>query len=132
MNWNIFKYQMQLLREYRFRIEDLEIEREDTFYIFYGVHGVSFDRIPSSHSPEVDMNKREKFNEKIEGIDLELKGYRQAVEEYEDTLRRLPEEIQRMVERKFLEGCTYYKLGKEFGYSPTGAMKHIQIEVEKL
>lgn len=132
MNWNIFKYQMQLLREYRYRIEDLEIEREDTFYIFYGVHGISFDRIPSSHSADMDMLKREKFNEKIERIDLEIRGYRMAIENYEDTLHRLPEDIQRMAKRKFLDGMTYYQLGQEFGYTPTGIMKHMQKEVEKL
>lgn len=132
MNWNIFKYQMSLLREYRYRIEDLLIEREDVFYEYYGVHGISFDRIPSSHSAEMEMLKREKFNQKIERIDMEINGYRQAIEEYESTLNRLPEDIQRMVERKFLGGITYYKLGQEFGYTPTGAMKHMQKEVEKL
>lgn len=132
MNWNIFKHQMQLLREYRFCIEDLENEREDTFYFYYGVHGVSFDRIPSSHSPEMDMNKREKFNRKIEDIDRQIKAYRESVEQYEATLRRLPKDAQNMARRKFLDGYTYYKLGKEFGYSPTGARKHIQIEVEKI
>ena len=108
------------------------MEREDLFYEFYGVHGISFDRIPSSHSAEMDMQKREKFNTLIEQIDLEVKGYQMAIEEYEDTLRRLPKEIQKMVKRKFLDGITYYQLGKEFGYSPTGAMKHIQKEVEKI
>lgn len=132
MNWNIFKYQMQLLREYRYRIEDLLVEREDTFYIFYGVHGISFDRIPSSHSTEMEMAKREKFNQKIDQIDLEIQGYKQAIEEYESTLNRLPEDIRKMAERKFLGGITYYQLGKEFGYTPAGVMKHIQKEVEKL
>lgn len=132
MKYSIFKHQMCLLREYRFRIEDLQIEREDTFYEFYGVHGISFDRIPSSHSPETEMEKREKFNERIERIDMEIRGYKMAIEQYEDTLNRLPQEIRDMATRKFLDGCTYYQVGKEFGYTPTGTMKHIQKEVEKL
>lgn len=132
MKYNIFKYKMQLYREYIFRIEDLEIERDDIFYTFYGVHGISFDRIPSSHSVEMDIAKRDKFNSLIENIDLELKNYRESIDEYEQILSSLPEEIQRMVRRKFLDGCTYYQLGKEFGYTPTGVMKHIQKEVEKL
>lgn len=132
MNYNIFKYKMQLYREYLFRIEDLKVERDDTFYIFYGVHGVSFDRIPSSPSRDADIQKREKFNQVLDKIDREIKGYEEAIEEYEDILHSLPDEVQKMARRKYLDGCTFYQVGDEFGYTYAGVYKKIKNEVEKL
>jgi hypothetical protein len=132
MNWNIFKLEMQLYREYLFKIEDLEEERETVFYTFYGVHGVSFDRIPSSHSVDMDIEKRDKFNHSLQPIDKDIDRYKTINQQYERILSSLPEDVQKMARRKFLDNCTYYQVGNEFGYSPNGAYKRIRNEVEKL
>lgn len=132
MNYKIFKYKMQLYREYLFKIEDLENEREDTFYRFYGVHGVSFDRIPSSHSADMDIIRREKFNDIIERIDKEIEGYKEEIAKYEEILSSLPDKVQKMARRKFIDGCIFQQVGDEFGYSMNAIYKKIKTEVEKL
>ena len=136
MDYKAFVTMMKFYANIPQILKELNEQKEDIFYMFYGVHGVPFDRIPSSSNPETDAIKREKFDRKIKPLDMKIQYYEKMWEmvknDADPILAALPKEVRKMVQMKFIKGMTFYEIGDKLGYSYNAIYKKIKNEVEKL
>ena len=136
MDYKAFVTMMKFYANIPQILKDLKEQREDIVYIFYGVHGVAFDRIPSSQNPGMDAIKREQFDRKIKPLDMKIAYYEKMLEmvknDADPILAALPKDVRKMVQMKFIKGMTFYEIGDKLGYSYNAIYKKIKNEVEKL
>ena len=136
MNYDLFKYQMKMLKLYREYREDLKAEIDQLIYTYCGVKGISYDKDMSLTNPYGNDEKLLLLSQKLEEPQKALDFTEKAISELEPIvngyLEKLPEDMKEIVIKKFWHNKTFDELGKEYGYSYTAVWKKTKREVGKL
>ena len=123
MNYDLFKYQMKMIKLYKEYREDLKAEIDQLIYTFCGVKGISYDKEFSISNPYGNDEKLVLLAEKaIRELEPIVDGY----------LEKLPPEIKEVVIQKYWHNKTFEEVGKMVGYSDYGIWMKVKKEVLKL
>lgn len=136
MNYDLFKYQMKMLKLYREYKEDLQNEIEEIIYQYCGVKGIAYDKDASISNPYGNDEKLILLSQKLEEPQKALEVTERAINELEPIvngyLTKLPADIKYVVIEKYWNNKTFEQLGKEVGYSNYGIWARVKKEVLKL
>lgn len=122
------------LSQYKENKKNLVKAKEELDVILYdlcGVRGVSYDSIMVHGNPTQKalnwLTLDDKFNDKAN----EIKRYETAIENVESMKKKLPKELWKILEEKFIKGKTYVDLGIKYGYSNNGMWHWLKRETER-
>ena len=136
MNYNHFILQMGMLKSWRDRKDDLEIQIDDIVYQYCGVKGIQYDKESSSNNPYLTDEKLVLLSERLKEPQRELEFAIRAIEQLEPivygNLNKLPADIRDIVIKKYWENKTYSEIGKEVGYTQGGLWKRVKNEILKI
>lgn len=131
MNYRTFTTNLSNLERYRNDLHDVEIELDSIFYALRGVKGVGYtDNHGTTNNSQKALNwlsLDEKYNAKLKERDF----IKDAIDQVESILTRMPEELREMLVKVYIEGWTFTRLGAEHGYSNHGMWQYMRRESEK-
>lgn len=136
MKYNLFIYQMRLLKSYKEREKELEEEIDNIFYDFTGVKGVAYDRPRYSYNNTLAMENLHKMMNKLEKPQKELDYTINSIQQLEpivnENINRLSSEMQDIVKCLYWDNNTLEHTGELYGYSVSALWKKIKREIEKI
>ena len=136
MNYDLFKYQMKMIKLYREYKEDLENEIDDIIYRYCGVKGINYDKEMFTNSSYTNDNKLLDLSEKLEEPQKALETTYRAINELEPivnaNLDKLPADIKEIVIDIFWNNKTFEQIGYEVGYSNYGIWNKVKKEIQKI
>ena len=136
MNYDLFKYQMKMIKLYKEYREDLKAEIDQLIYTYCGVKGISYDKEFSISNPYGNDEKlvllAEKLKEPQQALDFTEKAIRELEPIVDGYLEKLPPEIKEVVIQKYWHNKTFEEVGKMVGYSDYGIWMKVKKEVLKL
>lgn len=131
MNYRTFTTNLSNLERYRKDLNDVEIELDSIFYALRGVKGVGYtDNHGTTNNSQKALNwlsLDEKYNAKLKERDF----IKDAIDQVESILTRMPEELREMLVKVYIEGWTFRKLGMKYGYSYNGMWQYLKRESER-
>lgn len=136
MKYNLFIYQMRLLKSYKEREKELEEEIDNIFYDFTGVKGVAYDRPRYSYNNTLAMENLHKMMNKLEKPQKELDYTINSIQQLEpivnENINRLSSEMQDIVKCLYWDNNTLEHTGELYGYSVSALWKKIKREIDKI
>jgi len=131
MDYRTFTASLSGLKGYYKEIGKINSKQEDLLYIMSGVRGLSFDQVIVHGSPSLSEEKRLELIDKYNAMEEKKNTLRKMAAIVENTLDRMPKELQRMLSMKYIEGKSYEHISAIYGYSINGLWHHMKRETEK-
>lgn len=131
MDYNTFVYDLKRYKDNLKKLQEYDGLIDMQLYIMSGVSAVKYEKIPSSHNPEMsELNRLEQI-EKYNFLLMQRQRYETAVKNIQVIKARLPEDLWTMLKEKFIDGMTYEQIGRKYGYTGQGFWKMLRRETEK-
>lgn len=131
MDYRTLTFAMSTYKENIISLKKAEAELEVIFYDLTNVKGVNAEQQGgSTNTLQKALNwhtQDEKYNAKLR----EVEYYQRALKIVEDAKKKIPTELWRMLEDKFVRGATYSAIGIKYGYSDSGMWHYLKRETEK-
>lgn len=132
MNFDTFKHELSNLKAYKKSLVRIQEEMEDIIYQYAGVKGIRYDREPSLRNVYMSEDAKLKMSEALEEPQKEYDFTLIAIQRIERNLSMLPEDVREMCELHYVERMALKMVGDIFGYTPSGILRKIEREVERI
>lgn len=131
MDYRTLTFAMSTYKENIISLKKAEAELEVIFYDLTGVKGANAEQQGgSTNTLQKALNwhtQDGKYNAKLR----EVEYYQRALKIVEDAKKKIPTELWRMLEDKFVRGMTYTQVGLKYGYSGRGMWAYLRRETER-
>lgn len=132
MNFDTFKHELSNLNSYRKSLKKIEEEMEDIIYQFAGVKGIRYDREPSMRNIRLAESVKLKMTEALKEPQREYDFTLMMIQRIERNLSLLPQDTRDMCVMHYVDRMPLVYVGDAYGYTPSGAIRKMQREVEKI
>ena len=136
MRYELFVLQLKMLKAYEESKEDIEREIDDIIYQYCGVRGIRYDKERSSYnqflSQETYYLMSERLKEPESQLDYTIYAINQLEPIVNETLLKLPRDVQLALKLHVYEHKSFDSIGKLFGYTKNGIWAKVKREVEKI
>lgn len=132
MNFDTFKHELCNLNAYRKSLKKIREEMEDIIYHYAGVKGIRYDREPSLRNIYMTEDAKLKMSEALEEPQKEYDFTLMMIQRIERNLAQLPEDTREMCVMLYVERYALKIVGDAFGYTPSGILRKIEREVERI
>lgn len=132
MNYDTFKHEVSVLKAYKKSLRQIEEEMEDIIYQYCGVKGIRYDREPSIRNVAMEEATKLKMSEALEEPQREYDFTLMMIQRIERNLLLLPQDVREMCVMHYVDRMPLAYVGDAYGYTPSGAIRKMQREVEKI
>ena len=132
MNYDTFKHEVSVLKAYKKSLRQIEEEMEDIIYQYCGVKGIRYDREPSIRNVAMEEATKLKMSEALAEPQKEYDFTLMAIQRIDRHLSMLTDEVREMCIRHYVDRRALVDVGEEFGYTPSGVIRKMKREVEKI